>query len=742
MVSVVYSNSDKTSKEPLVYDDWLVTLADTRSEGELAQLRGACELAERAHGGQARASGELYFQHALAVASTLASITPDNETLVTALLHDAVGTHVVTLDQVREQFGDTAAHLVDGVLKMDAIETVHIDRGEAGRKPPQAESLRKMLLAMAEDVRVVLIKLADRLHAMRTLPALPVENQQRIARETMDIFAPLANRLGIWQIKWELEDLAFRYLEPETYKRLAKLLNERRVDRERYIADFIAELDDALAKVGIKAAVTGRPKHIYSIYRKMSRKDVDYSQIQDLRAVRVIVDEVRDCYAALGVVHSLWQYVQGEFDDYIANPKANSYRSLHTAVIGPQGKTVEVQIRTQDMHQHSEYGVAAHWRYKEGKRPTGDSNERRIAWLRQLLEWKDEVRDAGEFADKIAAEGLDSRVYVFTPKGQVVDLPEGSTPLDFAYHIHTDLGHRCRGAKVNGHMVPLTYALKTGEQVEILAIKRGDPSRDWLNPHLGYLNSPRARAKVQHWFKQQNLETNIQQGRDILERELARLNLREVNFEKLSRQLSFASTNDLFAALGRAELRVGQVVAALQRLVEPAPPEETSWRPSPIRKAKGSSTGRDAVRVRGVGNLLTQFAHCCKPLPGDNIKGFITRGRGVTVHRADCPNILRYVTECPERIIEVEWGESAAKTYPVAITLVAYDRQGLLRDVTSVLANESVNVTAVSTLTNPRTHMAHMTLTVEIASLEDLSAVLAKLSQLPNVQQVRRETGA
>lgn len=742
MVSVVYPNSEKTSKEHLVFTDWLGTLAGSRSEGELAQLRGACELAERVHGAQERASGEAYFQHALAVASTLASITPDNETLISAVLHDAVATQALALDDVRAQFGDTVSRLVDGVLKMDAIESVQIARAGAVRKAPQAESLRKMLLAMAEDVRVVLIKLADRLHAMRTLGGLPLESQRRIAQETMDIFAPLANRLGIWQIKWELEDLAFRYLEPQTYKRLAKQLNERRVDRERYIAEFIAALDDALKKVGIKAVVTGRPKHIYSIYRKMVRKDVDYNEIHDLRAVRVIVDEVRDCYAVLGVVHSLWQYVQGEFDDYIANPKANNYRSLHTAVFGPQGKTVEVQIRTHDMHQHSEFGVAAHWRYKEGRRPSGDSSEKRIAWLRQLLEWKDEVRDAGELADKIAAEGLDSRIYVFTPKGQVVDLPEGSTPLDFAYHIHTDLGHRCRGAKVNGHMVPLTYALQTGEQVEILTVKRGDPSRDWLNPHLGYLHSPRARAKVQHWFKQQNVETTIQQGRDALERELARLNLREVNFEKLSRQLNYPSTNDLFAAIGRADLRVGQVVAALQRLVEPAPSEEIGWRPVAPRKPTAPHTTRDAVRVRGVGNLLTQFANCCNPLPGDNIKGYITRGRGVTVHRAECPNILRYVTESPDRIIEVEWGEGAAKTYPVAITVVAYDRQGLLRDVTAVLANENVNVTAVSTQSNQRTHIAHMTLTVEIASLEDLSAVLAKLSQLPNVQQVRRETGA
>jgi GTP pyrophosphokinase len=738
MVSVVYSSSEKTSKDKLNYSDWLAALAPTRSEAEIERLRHACEFAEQLYSGATRASGESYLQHALAAANILASLKLDVDTLVATLLHEVVEAGTVELPRIAAEFGAEVASLVDGVTKMGAIEALQGVAADHTRDRVHTESLRKMFLAMAEDVRVVLIKLADRVHNMRTLGALPAERQRQIARETMDIFAPLANRLGIWQLKWELEDLAFRYLEPDTYKKIAKLLKERRVDREQYIQSFINTLEAALHKVSLQASVTGRPKHIYSIYRKMARKDVDYTQIYDIRAVRVLVNEVRDCYAVLGIVHSTWQYIPGEFDDYIANPKANQYRSLHTAIIGPGGKTVEVQIRTHDMHQHSELGVAAHWRYKEGREPSGDALERRVAWLRQVLEWKEQVRDASDFVDKVKADIFEDRIYVFTPQGHVVDLPQGSTPLDFAYHIHTDLGHRCRGAKVNGRMVPLTYALQTAEQVQILAVKRGEPSRDWLNPHLGYLHSPRARAKVQHWFKQQNLDTTIQQGRDMLERELHRLNFRDANLERLSRQFHFTSTNEFLAALGRADLKVAQVVSALQHSAV-APLQAPEVMPLPVKKRTPEATSAD-VRVRGVGNLLTQFALCCKPVPGDDIKGYITRGRGVTVHRADCSNILRHVVHSPERMIEVEWGTDAGKTYPVTVLVTAYDRQGLLRDISSVLANENVNVTAVSTFTNPRTHIARLSLTLEIPSIEKLSLVLAKINQVPNVQAVQRET--
>lgn len=740
MVSVVYNSPDKTSKDPLDYPSWLVDLSATRSPADIARLEQACQFSVAAHAGQQRASGEPYFQHVLAVANILASLRLDTDTLIAALLHDVVEDTQITLEAIATQFGVGVAKLVDGVTKMEAIAALQGAVTAGGRDHANAESLRKMLLAMVEDVRVVLIKLADRTHNMRTLGALSSERQKRIAKETMEIFAPLANRLGIWQMKWELEDLSFRYLQPDLYKQIAKLLNERRIDREQYIQDFMLKLKTMLDEVGISAVVTGRPKHIYSIYRKMLRKDMDYTQIYDVRAVRVLVDEIKDCYAALGVVHSQWQYVPGEFDDYIANPKSNNYKSLHTAIIGPEGKTVEVQIRTNDMHQHSELGIAAHWRYKEGKTAQGDGFEKKIAWLRQLLEWKDEVRDAGDFVANVKSDIFEDRIYVFTPKGEVVDLIHGATPLDFAYHIHTQLGHSCRGAKVNGRMVSLTYSLQTGEQVEVLTVKRGEPSRDWLNPALGYLKSVKARAKVQAWFKQQNFAVNAQEGRADLERELQRLGLKDVNFEKLARQLNFTATDEFFAAVGRADLRMGQVIAAWQRLSEPQAKVENEL-PFVSRPATNKSVREGDVHILGVGNVLTHFAQCCKAVPGDEIAGYITRGRGVTIHRSDCPNVLRYREKSPERLISVSWGARQEKTYPVTIQIVAYDRQGLLRDVSGVFTNEEVNVIGVNTQTNPRTHLAHMKLTVEINNIEKLSMVIAKLAQLPNVQEVRREVG-
>ncbi|MFQ5488371.1 MAG: RelA/SpoT family protein, partial [Gammaproteobacteria bacterium] len=518
MVSIKHKQSELTSKDALDLRQWLDSIAQQRSAGEMEVIRRACELAQQAHAGQYRASGEPYVQHALAVANILAELQLDNETIAAAILHDVVEDTHYTLDDIRREFGEGIASLVEGVTKMKLIQAFQTLPETDKKERLQSENLRKMLLAMAEDIRVVLIKLADRTHNMRTLGALPEDKRQRIARETLDIYAPLANRLGIWQIKWELEDLSLRYLNPPLYKRIARMLDERRIDRERYIQNFIQVLQRELQKAGIKAEISGRPKHIYSIWRKMERKNLDYHQIYDVRGVRILVGSISDCYTALGVVHSLWQYIAGEFDDYIATPKENDYQSIHTAVIGPQGKTVEVQIRTHEMHQRNELGVAAHWRYKEGS--GGDDDfDRKIAWLRQLLEWKDDIADAGDFVDQFKSEVFQDRIYVFTPRGNVVDLSAGSTPLDFAYHIHTEVGHRCRGAKVNGRMVPLTYALQNGEQVEILTVKNASPSRDWLNPHLGYLKTSRARSKVLTWFKHQDREKNIQEGRAMLERE-------------------------------------------------------------------------------------------------------------------------------------------------------------------------------------------------------------------------------
>jgi len=583
---------------------------------------------------------------------------------------------------------------------------------------------------------VVLIKLADRLHNMRTLAALGEERQRRIARETMDIFAPLANRLGIWQIKWELEDLAFRYLESADYRRIAGFLAERRIDREAYIEQFMATLRTELANAGIKADVSGRAKHIYSIWRKMIRKHKDFEQIYDVRAVRVLVDSVRDCYGALGIVHSLWQHVPGEFDDYIATPKENNYRSIHTAVIGPEGKTVEVQIRTYQMHNESELGVAAHWRYKESAK-SDKSFDDKIAWLRSLLEWKDEVAEATDFVDQFKSEVFSERVYVFTPKGNIVDLPAGATPLDFAYHIHTNVGHRCRGAKVNGQMVPLTYALKTGDRVEVLTVKEGGPSRDWLSPHLGYLQTSKARQKVSQWLRLQNLDASIAQGREVLEREFHRLGLADINYEKLASRFEQQNVDSFLAAIGRGDIKPAQLVNAVQELVEPAVREE---RPAVVARAPMEQRRPTGVSIQGVGNLLTRMARCCNPLPGDPIVGFITRGQGITIHRRDCPNALRHQGEHGERMIEVNWGAEEGATYPVQVEVIAYDRSGLLRDISALLANEKVNVIAVNTATDKQQHVAHMTFTLEIPNIDALARVLALIDQIPNVTDVRRRT--
>ena len=736
MVNVTGKHTGISSKDAIELESWLKSIALNRSDAEIDFIRRACMFADQAHTGQTRASGEPYFHHSLAAASTLADLRLDHETIAAAILHDVVEDTPIKLEEIEKQFGRRVMQLVDGVTKMDIIQEFQGQSESSRREHAQAESLRKMLLAMAEDVGVVLIKLADRLHNMRTLGSLPEEKQRRIARETMDIFAPLANRLGIWHIKWELEDLSFRYLEPAAYKQIAGMLAEKRTDREQYIENFVQQLSDELAGNGIKAEVSGRPKHIYGIWRKMKRKGKDFQQIFDVRAVRVMVNEIRDCYAALGVTHTLWRHIPGEFDDYIATPKENNYRSIHTAVIGPEGKTVEVQIRTQDMHQQSELGVAAHWRYKEGARQ--DSGfDRKISWLRQLLEWKDEVAEASDFVDQFKSEVFSERVYVFTPKGNIVDLPHGSTPLDFAYHVHTEVGHRCRGAKVNGHIVPLTYALKTGEQVEVLTVKEGGPSRDWLSPHLGYLHTSKARGRVHQWYKQQNYETSISAGRAGLEREFHRLGLSDINYEKLSQRFHFNKVDDFLAAIGRGEVKSAQIMHAVQEMVEPAVKEV---RTQPALKTGTAVVGSGAISIQGIGNLLTRMGRCCNPLPGDAIVGFITRGQGITIHRRDCPNALRHHAEHDERLIEVNWGQESDRTYPVEVEIVAYERSGLLRDITAVLANEKINVVAVNTQSDRQQHTARMTLTLEIPDIDTLSRVLAQIDQLPNVTEVHRRT--
>ncbi len=731
MVEVSVPAKTKLENPSASLPDWLAAVSTGRRPEEIEIIRHGAELAIEAHRGQTRRSGGPFVDHAFSVAHILHELQLDHETIVAALLHDVVEDTDISLDEIRKRFGASIAHLVDGVTKMDVIQEFG-DDNQHDKK--QTESLRKMLLAMVEDVRVVLVKLADRLHNLRTLKALPRDRQLVIARETLDIFAPLASRLGVWQLKWEMEDLSFRYLEPEIYRQIAAQLAERRVDREKYIQRFIDTVTADLERAEVHAEVSGRPKHIHSIWNKMKRKDLDFEHIFDIRGVRILTDSVQDCYAALGMVHTRWPHVAGEFDDYIATPKENDYQSIHTAVIGPGGKTVEVQVRTREMHERNELGVAAHWRYKEGGK--GDENlERKVLWLRQLLEWKDEVADANEFVDRVKSEVFEDRVYVFTPKGSVIDLPKGATPIDFAYAIHTEVGHRCRGAKVNGRIVPLTYALQTGEKVDVLTVKKGGPSRDWLSPHLGYTKTSKAHSRIQRWFRQENAEQNIATGRQLLEREFQRLALSDVNLEKLARKLKFNKADDMFAKIAEGELKPSRAAGVAQDLVAPRTAEEVTVRTIP--EARKRRAGGD-FRIEGVGNLLTHIANCCNPLPGDPIIGYITQGRGVTIHRKDCHNILRSLTNAPERLVEVSWGEEGDDTYPIDIVISAYDRQGLLRDVSSVLADARINVTAINTQTDKHDHFARMTLTVEVSDIDKLSQVLAKLTQLPNVVEARR----
>lgn len=718
------------------FSQWLDPLIATRSESEAEVISRAFQVAQDAHKNQLRASGEPYLSHVATAARILSDLNLDHETVAAALLHDVVEDTPVSLEDLREEFGESIARLVDGVTKMSKISQYPAPSDNTRKEQVHAESLRKMLLAMADDMRVVLIKLADRLHNMRTLGHLAEHKRIRIAKETLEIYAPLANRLGIWQIKWELEDLAFRHLEPDNYKQIAKLLDERRVDREEYINRVIDIIKDALEHLHIKAEVTGRPKHIYSISRKMKRKSVPFHEIFDTRAVRILVNDVATCYSVLGIVHTLWQHVPKEFDDYIATPKGNNYQSLHTAVVGPQRKVLEVQIRSHEMHQHAELGVAAHWRYKEGVHKD-QTFEDKISWLRQILEWRDEETDADDFIHRFKTEIFQDRVYVVTPKGTIIDLPQGATPLDFAYYVHTDVGHRCRGAKVNGKIVTLNYELKSGDQVEVLTTRSSHPSMDWLSPHLGYLKTPRARAKARQWFKHQDYEKNTAAGRAIVDKELNRLSIHNLAHDTLAKRLNFNQTNDFYAAVGSSDISSAQIAGAAQDLAAPPQVDKPLL---PIRKAaKRPAPGgaNNEVRVLGVGNLLTYMARCCKPVPQESIVGFITKSHGVTIHRSDCQNVLRLNGEKRERLIEVEWAASPQRTYPVDVELLAFDRRGLLRDITTILANDRVNILAMQTATN-QNYTVKTTLTLEISDLSQLSKLLDRLAQLPNVMDVNR----
>ena len=730
---MVSSLLDKVQAANANLEHWLKALLDENSSSadiELVRRAFAFRQAEIAED-----DAQEKLSISLEVAKILYELQVDTDTLVAGILHDATVLDDERIENIKKDFGEVIAGLVSGVHRMDIMPVTDKSLKPGQSSQIDGENLRKMLLAMVEDVRVVLIKLADRLQRLRHLKNSPAEQQQRIAAQTQEIFAPLANRLGIWQLKWQLEDLSLRYLQPKAYHRIAKSLDERRVDREIYLDHFMSSLQDELNKADIRAEVTGRVKHIYSIYRKMMRKNVDIDQIFDVRAVRILVDTIPECYAALGIAHSLWPYVKEEFDDYITSPKNNNYQSIHTAVHGPEGKLVEIQIRTRAMHDRCELGVAAHWRYKEGV-GHDEGFDRKIAWLRQLLEWKDEAADGSDFVAEFRSQVFEDRVYVFTPAGKIIDLPGGSTPLYFAYTIHTEVGHRCRGAKINGAIVPLTYTLKTGDKVEILTIKEGQPSRDWINPHLGYTKSHRARSKIQHWFRYQEHDQNAADGRVILEKELVRLGLRDVSIDKLAQQLKFGKTSDMMAALGRGEVKTTHIANALQQYLSP----QSKKQPELKLRQTPAGKGKSDIQVLGVGNLMTQMAKCCKPLPGDDIVGFITQGRGVSIHRSDCPNILHAMNNDDQHLIEVNWGGPEQDVYSVDIQIVAYDRKGLLHDITALLSNEKINVTAVNTNSDSKTHEATMKLSLEIENLSRLSKLLTRINELPNVHQARRVT--
>jgi guanosine-3',5'-bis(diphosphate) 3'-pyrophosphohydrolase len=736
------------------------SLSENYSPIESDLVVRAYHIAEKAHEGQLRASKEPYISHCVAVAEILMNeMSAPPPVIAAGLLHDTVEDTDITLDDLQRDFGDEIANLVDAVTKLSSLPRVSRgdqheadeDKEEFERKvaskrgllnPDEevemllrkrrhdlaSETLRKTFLAMTDDPQVVLIKLADRLHNMRTLRYVSEHKQRRIANETMDIFAPLANRLGIRQLKWELEDLAFRYINPKNYKEIAKNLVEQRSVRERRIEEISKRLSVVMKDAGIVAEVTGRPKHIYSIFKKMQRKGIPIEWVHDLRGIRIIVPTNAICYATLGVIHSNWTPIPGEFDDFIAAPKDNFYKSLHTAVVYDDGKTLEVQIRTREMHESAEYGIAAHWRYKENRSHDPDF-DLRLAYLRQLMEWRQDVEDASEFVDGMKSDVFGDRVYVFTPRGDIIDLPGKSTPIDFAYHVHTEIGHSCRGSKVGGKLVSLDYQLRTGDQVEILTAKRGGPSRDWLNPNLGLVNTHRARAKIRRWFKLQAREHNINQGKIILDRELRRLGVSGQNMEQLAKKFDYKTIEDLYAAVGCGDIPLGRVVNEF--IIEVDDEDEFEFPITPMQDVNRST---DEIEVLGLKGLLYNMAKCCNPTPGDEIIGYITRGRGATIHRKDCPNVLR--VRDTERLIEVSWG-SPSNTFSVPVKVKAYDRTGLLRDISVLLAEEDVALSKARVDVNRR-NMAVFDLLLQVRDVGHLSRILDRLERLSNVVEARR----
>lgn len=722
---------------------WLETLAAHRNPTQMQVIRHACVLSQLTGETISTLTHSDCFHQGLIMAEILDELKLDHEAIAAALVYPAHQYADLTLDDIQEHLGETVVKLVAGTKKMDAISGVLYPETRLSKQSDHHDKLKKMLLAMADDVRVVIIKLVERASMLRSAKSLNIDKARELAEETLHIYAPLANRLGIGQLKWELEDRSFRFLEPSAYKTIAKNISEKRLDRDRYIQKIVDVLKEAVTTIGITdTEITGRAKHIFSIYRKMQRKKIDYDKIYDVRAVRVLVPSIEDCYAVLGIVHSKWQHIPQEFDDYITAPKTNGYQSLHTAVIGPEGKHLEVQIRTFDMHQDSELGVAAHWRYKEGASQQ-TSYEEKINWLRQVLAWQKEVLGDTQHLHPIDPNVFEDRIYVFTPKGEIIDLPFGATALDFAYHIHSEIGHRCRGAKVNGQIVTLTRPLVTGEEVEILTTKRGSPSRDWLNPQLGYLCTAKAKAKVHHWFKIQDYDRHRQEGQDLLEKERKRQHLHDenMNLELIAQQLNFKNSDDLYAALGAGDVRVTQILQQHKQMQPDLPPLSEGQEPqfNTVQQKKSSSkSSAKGINVAGITGIITTLARCCTPVPGDQIEGYITKDRGISIHRGDCKNLLKNKARSKEKLVKATWGEDTVDHFPVDIHIRAHDRKNLVYDITQVLSQEKINLVGLNTITDRAEQRAYLTLTIDVPHLDLLNKIIEKIKALPNIIQVSR----
>ena len=724
-------------------DQWIASLGITNQQSceRLAEIWRYCHAATENHPDQA-----LLLWRGIEMVEILSMLSMDIDSLRAALIFPLANADVVSEETLEEQFGKGIVSLVHGVRDMDAIRQLKAIHNDS-MASEQVDNVRRMLLAMVEDFRCVVLKLAERIAHLREVKDGTEDERVLAAKECSNIYAPLANRLGIGQLKWELEDFCFRYLHPDEYKRIAKLLHERRIDREQYIDTFVNSLRTEMVKEGVKAEVYGRPKHIYSIWRKMQKKALAFDELFDVRAVRIVAERLQDCYGALGIVHTLYRHLPSEFDDYVANPKPNGYQSIHTVVLGPRGKTVEIQIRTRQMHEDAELGVAAHWKYKEGSTSSSHArgaagHEERIAWLRKLIAWQEEMADSGEMLEEVRSQVFDDRVYVFTPKGDVIDLPAGSTPLDFAYHIHSDIGHRCIGAKIGGRIVPFTYQLQMGDQIEVITQKQPNPSRDWLNPNLGYITTSRGRSKIPAWFRKQDRDKNIVAGRQILDSELSQLDISLKEAEKLLLpRYNVTSLDELLAAIGGGDIRLNQMVNFLQsKLNKPSAEEEDreALRQLTQKSHAPSSKQSGRVVVEGVGNLMHHIARCCQPIPGDDIVGFITQGRGISIHRADCDQLADLISHAPERIVDAVWGESYSSGYSLVVRVTANDRSGLLRDITTILANEKVNVLGVASRSDTRKQLATIDMDIEIYNQQVLGRVLARLNQVPDIIDARR----